>query len=160
MSCCCNDENEKVVLKFWKEREDAQIPEIAYENSSGAFDIRSCEEVVIPAHSRKTVPNGLRIMIPRGYYAVFHEKSGLYFKKNLKVFNGLIDFGYTGELSVMVENHSNEDITIEKGQKYVQVQFFKIPEFQIEEATLEEFETYKNDENNLRKDGGFGSSGK
>ena len=90
---------ENVVLKFWKEREDAVIPEIAYGNSSGAFDIRSCEEVVIPAHSRKTVPNGLRIMIPRGYYAVFHEKSGLYFKQNIKVFNGLVDFGYTGEQS-------------------------------------------------------------
>lgn len=151
---------ENVVLKFWKEREDAVIPEIAYGNSSGAFDIRSCEEVIIPAHSRKTVPNGLRIMIPRGYYAVFHEKSGLYFKKKLNVFNGLVDFGYTGELSVMMENHSDEDIVIEKGQKYVQMQLFKIPEYEISEATNEEFESYKNDENNLRKDGGFGSSGK
>lgn len=149
-----------VVLKFWKEREDAVIPEIAYGNSSGAFDIRSCEEVVIPAHSRKTVPNGLRIMIPRGYYAVFHEKSGLYFKQNIKVFNGLVDFGYTGELSCMVENCSDKDIVIEKGQKYVQMQLFKIPEYKISEATEEEFELYKNDENNLRKDGGFGSSGK
>lgn len=150
---------ENVALKFWKERDDAVIPEIAYGNS-GAFDFRSCEDVTIPAHSRRTVPNGLRIMIPEGYYAVFHEKSGLYFKKNLKVFNGLVDFGYTGELSVMVENHSDEDIVIEKGQKYVQMQLFKIPEYEISEATTEEFESYKNDENNLRKDGGFGSSGK
>ena len=35
----------------------------------------------------------------------------------------------------------------------------KITENKVEEASFEEFEAYKNNPNNTRKDGGFGSSG-
>ena len=59
----------------------------------------------------------------------------------------------------MMVNNSDEDVTIEKGQKYCQMEVFKIPEYEVEEASLEEFEAYKNNPNNTRKDGGFGSSG-
>ena len=148
-----------VKIKFYRENPEAKLPEIAYNKSSGAFDIRATKTVVIPAHGRAEVPNGLRIMIPHGYYTKFAAKSGLYFKQNVQPYEGLIDFGYTGELACMLVNNSDTDIIIEKGQKYCQMEVFKIPEYEIEEATKEEFEEYKNDLSNPRKDGGFGSSG-
>lgn len=148
-----------VKIKFYRENPEAKLPEIAYNKSSGAFDIRATKTVVIPAHGRAEVPNGLRIMIPYGYYTKFAAKSGLYFNQNVQPYEGLIDFGYTGELACMLVNNSDTDITIEKGQKYCQMEVFKIPEYEIEEATKEEFEEYKNDLSNPRKDGGFGSSG-
>lgn len=149
-----------VKIKFYREDPNAQIPEIAYNRSSGAFDIRATKTVTVPAHGRAEVPNGLRIMIPYGYYTKFAAKSGLYFKQNAQPYEGLIDFGYTGELACMLVNNSDVDIVIEAGQKYCQMEVFKIPEYEIEEATKEEFEAYKNNPDNLRKDGGFGSSGK
>ena len=150
---------ETVKIRFYREDPEAQIPEIPYNGSSGAFDIRATRTVTIPAHGRAEVPNGLRIMIPHGYYTKFAAKSGMYFKKNVQPYEGLIDFGYTGELACMMINNSDEDVIIEKGQKYCQMEVFKIPEYEVEEASFEEFEAYKNNPNNTRKDGGFGSSG-
>ena len=150
---------ETVKIRFYREDPEAQIPEIAYNGSSGAFDIRATRTVMSPAHGRAEVPNGLRIMIPHGYYTKFAAKSGMYFKKNVQPYEGLIDFGYTGELACMMVNNSDEDVIIEKGQKYCQMEVFKIPEYEVEEASFEEFEAYKNNPNNTRKDGGFGSSG-
>ena len=43
---------ETVKIRFYREDPEAQIPEIAYNGSSGAFDIRATRTVIIPAHGR------------------------------------------------------------------------------------------------------------
>lgn len=156
MTCCC--ENKLIKIKYFKEDERAQIPTIAYSGTSGGHDLICIEDTIIPARGYAMVPNGLRVIIPEGYYLKFTDRSGNGIKKNLRCHPGLIDAGYSGPLMVKMFNMSDEDQVIEKGKGICQVEVHKIPEFQIEEATQEEWNQYCNE--SIRGNNGFGSTDK
>lgn len=156
MTCCC--ENEKVVLKFWKEREDAQIPKVAYGNSSACWDLIAVEDTVIPARGSAVVENGLRVMIPEGWYLKISDRSGNGFKKGLHCHHGILDSFYSGPIGVKLYNMTDQDQIIEKGNGICQVETFKKPDIEICEATQEEWDEYSH--NTIRGENGFGSSDK
>lgn len=145
-------------IKIYLEDAKAVMPEIAYKGTSACFDLICIEDTKIPARGSALVPNGVRAIIPNGYYLEFATRSGMGIKQNLAVHPGIIDAGYSGPLAVKVFNFSNEDQIIKAGKGCVQVKVHKIPEFELKQASKEEFEQYQN--NSERGDKGFGSSDK
>lgn len=147
-----------ILIKYYKDDEKAQIPTVAYDNTSACHDLICIEDTIIPARGSSMVPNGLRVIVPNGYYIKFADRSGNGIKKGLQVHQGVIDAGYSGPLQVKVFNMTDEDQIIEAGKGICQVEVHKIPNYQIFEATQEEWDNYCN--NSIRGENGFGSSDK
>ena len=102
---------------------------------------------------RAIVKTGLFIELPIGFEAQVRPRSGLAAKKGITVLNspGTIDADYRGEIGVILVNLSNEDFTIENGERIAQLVIAK-----HERAVWEEVETL---EETSRGSGGFGSTG-
>ena len=99
------------------------------------------------------VPTGLYLEIPAGYEVQVRPRSGLAAKKGVTVLNspGTIDADYRGEVRVILVNLSNEDFTIEKGERIAQLVL-------AQHARIDWEETDELSESG-RGAGGFGSTG-
>jgi dUTP pyrophosphatase len=99
------------------------------------------------------IPTGLFIELPLGYEAQVRPRSGLAAKRGLTCLNspGTIDADYRGELKVILVNLSNEEQTIEVGERVAQMIIAK-----HERVTLHEVEVLTD---TVRGAGGFGSTG-
>ena len=148
----------KLKISIFKRSPDAVIPTVAYNGTSACFDITATETIMIPAKGSAMVENGLFIEIPHGYYMQLQCRSGLAIKHDLQVHQGVLDTGYTGPLGVKIFNHGNNDITINKGDRYVQAGFHEVIPIEFEEINQEQFEQLQNE--SVRGDKGWGSSGK
>jgi len=128
----------------------------AYETKASAgLDIRANVEkpIVLKPLERVLVKTGLFFEIPEGYEAQVRPRSGLALKKGITVLNapGTIDADYRGEVGVILINLSNEDFSIEDGERIAQVVFAK-----VEQAEWQQVKVLTDTE---RGEGGFGSTG-
>jgi len=108
-------------LNVKKLHEDAVIPSYNYQGDSG-FDLYSVEEVIIPALGRALVPTGISVSFNEGMELQIRPKSGLAINQGLTVLNspGTVDFGYSGEIKVIIFNTNQTTVTIKKGMKIAQ----------------------------------------
>ena len=131
-----------------------QLPGYSTDHSAG-MDLRANldEPVTLKTLERKLIPTGLFIELPVGYEAQVRPRSGLALKKGLSVLNtpGTIDADYRGEIGVILINLSNEEVTIEPGERICQMVIAK-----HEQAELIQVEVLNETE---RGAGGFGSTG-
>jgi len=123
--------------------------------ASAGMDLRAniTEPITLKSLERTIVKTGLFIELPIGYEAQVRPRSGLAAKKGVTVLNapGTIDADYRGEIGVILVNLSNEDFTIENGERVAQLIIAKHERAewtQVQELT----ET-------ARGEGGFGSTG-
>ena len=128
----------------------------SYQTSQSAgMDLRANnpEPIVLKPLMRAIVPTGLFIELPEGYEAQIRPRSGLAAKKGIGLVNspGTIDADYRGEIGVIVVNLSNEDFTIENGERIAQMVIAK-----HEVASWQEVESLNVSD---RGSGGFGSTG-
>jgi dUTP pyrophosphatase len=72
--------------------------------------------MIIPSHGVSKVPTGVGVLLPDGYDIVVHCKSGLS-TKGIWAANAPVDAGYTGEIHAILYNTTDEDFTINKGDK-------------------------------------------
>lgn len=130
------------------------MPTYATSQSAG-MDLRANleEPVVLHPMERRLIPTGLHIALPEGYEAQVRPRSGLALKYGLTVLNapGTIDADYRGEIGVVLINLSQEDFTINDGERIAQlvVARYEQVEFSLVE-TLDETE---------RGEGGYGHTG-
>ncbi len=128
----------------------------AYETSSSAgMDVRANIDspVVLKPMSRVLIPTGLFLEIPQGYECQVRPRSGLALKKGVSVLNtpGTIDADYRGEVGVILFNMSDEECTVENGERIAQLVFAPVLQVEWDESeTLTETD---------RGAGGFGSTG-
>lgn len=105
-------------------RGSQQLPVYATPESAG-MDLRAniTEPIVLHPLERRIIPTGLYIALPPGYEAQVRPRSGLAFKHGITVLNspGTIDSDYRGELGVLLVNLSNEDFTVEAGERIAQM---------------------------------------
>jgi len=103
--------------------------------------------------ARHAVATGLSAEIPKGFELQVRPKSGLALKSGLTVLNtpGTIDFGYRGEIKVILINLSSEPYQIEKGQKIAQLV--------VAPVANAEFQEVDELSDTARGEGGFGSTG-
>lgn len=120
------------------------MPTYATSQSAG-MDLRANleEPVVLHPMERRLIPTGLHIALPEGYEAQVRPRSGLALKHGLTVLNapGTIDADYRGEIGVVLINLSQEDFTINDGERIAQlvVARYEQVEFSLVE-TLDETE--------------------
>lgn len=100
------------------------LPEYATELSAG-MDLRANLEspVTLKPLERTLIPTGLYIALQPGTEAQIRPRSGLAYKKGITVLNspGTIDADYRGEIRVLLVNLSNDDFTIEDGERIAQM---------------------------------------
>lgn len=133
--------------------EDGFLPHYAKPGDAGA-DLRSTEDLLLPAGTRAVVKTGVRIAMPAGFVGLVHPRSGLAVQNGITVLNapGTIDAGYRGEIMVPLLNTSHEDFQISRGDRIAQLVFQ-----QVEIAT---FIAVTELPESARGETGFGSSGR
>ena len=134
---------------------DAILPTYAYPTDSG-FDLCSVEKIVMSPNSRVAVPTGLKFQFDENHELQIRPKSGLALNMGLTVLNtpGTVDYGYTGEIKVIVFNTNNQHVIIEKGMKVAQAVL--CPVINGKYIIFEEVDSLENKD---RGDNGFGSTG-
>ena len=129
-------------------------PFYATERSAG-MDIKANIETPIALQplQRAMVPTGLYIALPEGTEAQIRPRSGLAAKHGITVLNtpGTIDADYRGEIKVILVNLSNEEFTINPGERIAQMVVARYEKVEWDSVeVLDETE---------RGVGGFGSTG-
>jgi dUTP pyrophosphatase len=129
-------------------------PFYATERSAG-MDIKANIETPIALQplQRAMVPTGLYIALPEGTEAQIRPRSGLAAKHGITVLNtpGTIDADYRGEIKVILVNLSNEEFTINPGERIAQMVVARYEKVEWDSVeVLDETE---------RGAGGFGSTG-
>ena len=123
--------------------------------ASAGMDLRAnlVAAVTLKPLERTIIKTGLFIELPIGIEAQVRPRSGLAAKKGITVLNapGTVDADYRGEIGVILVNLSNEDFTIENGERVAQLVIAK-----HERAAWQQVEVLGETE---RGAGGFGSTG-
>lgn len=123
--------------------------------SSAGMDLRANinESITLGPLERTVIKTGLYIALPQGYEAQIRPRSGLAAKHGLSVLNspGTIDADYRGEIGVILVNLSNNDFTINDGDRVAQMIIASYAHTKWDEVSVLD-ET-------KRGEGGFGSTG-
>lgn len=131
------------------------LPEYATVSAAG-MDLRANLEspVVLKPLDRTLVPTGIYIQLPEGYEAQIRPRSGLAIKHGIGIVNapGTIDADYRGEIRVILVNLSNEDFTIQDGERICQMV--------VAEHARVEWQPVDSLDETERGAGGFGHTGK
>lgn len=100
------------------------LPSYATPQSAG-MDLRADieESFVLKPLERRLIPTGLYMALPEGFEAQVRPRSGLALKHGLTVLNspGTIDADYRGEIGVVLVNLSNDDFTVNPGERIAQL---------------------------------------
>jgi len=139
--------NVKVVLI----NELAKIPTKTNFTDAG-FDLYSTINTVISPKQRKTVSTGISLEMPEHFAGLIWPRSGLSVKHGIDVLAGVVDSGYRGEIMVCLYNTSDENVTINAGDRIAQIIFQEVPRVIME--------VHDSLGSSQRGDNGFGSSGK
>lgn len=167
-------------LKIKKLTNDAILPYKHYKYDAG-FDMFANERVIIKPGEHKKVKTGIAVDIPEGHVGLLTARSGINHKSSLRCLLGIVDAGYQGDVSVLIDNRSNRldsepdllyptinlkdysynyqsktgfenTYEIKKGDKIAQLVIMPISIFdEVTEVT--EFDSHSE-----RGDGGFGST--
>ncbi|QLB39581.1 MULTISPECIES: dUTP diphosphatase [Mannheimia] len=148
----------QIDLKILDSRIGSEFPLPAYatEGSAG-LDLRALinEPLTVKAGETVLIPTGISIYIADpNLAAVILPRSGLGHKNGIVLGNlvGLIDSDYQGPLMVSLWNRSQEDFTVNIGDRIAQLVF--LPVIQANFNIVQDFKQTE------RGEGGFGHSGK
>ena len=146
----CTRMRETNHLGIQKLRGDAKTPRRMTQGAAG-YDLSSCECQTVSPWGKALIRIGIALRLPSGTYGRIAPRSGLALKHSIAVGAGVIDPDYSGEVGVILFNHSNQEFRVEKGDRVAQLVLEEIrtPEV-VEILDMEETE---------RGGGGFGSTG-
>lgn len=136
-----------------KLEEGAQVPTYAHDTDAAA-DLYALEDTNLNAHTYgNKIRTGVSIQLPEGWLAMILPRSSIGAKTPFRLSNsvGLIDSGYRGELGVLYDNTSNDDMYIKKGERIAQL--LVMPSYRFQTQVVETLEDTD------RGTGGFGSTG-
>ena len=144
----------KVKVKI-KNTSTNPLPLYATEGSAGMDIMADLKEpLVIKPMERKLIATGLFIELPEGYEAQVRPRSGLAARHGITCLNspGTIDSDYRGEVKVILINLSDEEHTIQHGDRVAQMVVHRVEN--VKWKTAREITSTK------RNEGGFGHTGK
>tara|TARA_R110001592_G_scaffold241412_2_gene501823 strand:- start:284 stop:886 length:603 start_codon:yes stop_codon:yes gene_type:complete len=147
----------KVTTKFINNSNN-EDPTYAKEGDSG-FDLRAFieEPLTLKPLERKLIPTGLKFELSPNTELQVRPRSGMALKHGISVLNtpGTVDEGYRGDVGIITVNLSNEDYTIQPGERIAQAVIMNVVGHRL--SNLEKVENLTETE---RGDTGYGSSGK
>ncbi|MGL5878192.1 MAG: dUTP diphosphatase [Xenococcaceae cyanobacterium] len=140
----------KTLIK--KAETNALLPKVATANSAGA-DLFSAVDCLIQANEIKLIPTGICLKLPDNSVGFICPRSGLALKHRVTVLNspGVVDSDYTGEIKVLLINHSVFTYPIIKGDRIAQLVI--LPIIQFEAQLVDDLIATERGQN------GFGSTG-
>ncbi len=148
---------DKTTTKFVNKSNNPD-PEYAKEGDSG-FDLRAFIEqpITLKPLERKLIPTGLSFELPPNTELQVRPRSGMALKHGISCLNtpGTVDEGYRGDVGVIAVNLSNDEYTIQPGERIAQGVIMNVIGQRI--SNLSKVESLSETE---RGDGGFGSTGK
>lgn len=100
-------ESEVMEIGFKRLSENAVLPTKAHASDSG-FDLYAAEDVIIAPGEMVVVPTNIAVRLSEGYEATVRPRSGITSRTKLRVQLGTIDFGYNGDIGVIVDNISQQ----------------------------------------------------
>ena len=142
-------------IKIKKLRDNAILPQYQTKHSAG-MDLHAAidEPIILKPGDRAIIPTGISIALPEGYESHIRSRSGLAAKHGIGLVNGMgtIDADYRGEYGAILINHSQEDFTVNPGDRVAQLVINKYEKVDWDLVTeLDKTE---------RGAGGYGSTGK
>ena len=136
------------MIPFKRYQADARTPLKAYPDSAGN------ETKLLPGRGRVCVSVDLKLAIPKGFLGQITGRSDVALFKGISAFNCIIDAGYRDRIYALLFNFSDDDYTIEKGNRIAQIiiqRCYNNIKF-VEYGESEQFPE------SVRGDKGFGSS--
>jgi dUTP pyrophosphatase len=128
------------------------IPPTRATNQAAGYDLYSARCIVIPPHSRHRVPTDIAITPPSSTYAQILPRSGMAAKHLIDTVAGTIDPDFTGNIEVVLHNHSANPFTVNIGDRIAQMVFYYIASPTV--TTVHSLDA------TTRGANGFGSTGK
>ena len=128
------------------------LPEYKTKGSAGC-DLHAVLEYpkkLLPL-DRVTIPTGIYLALPTGYEAQVRPRSGLAAKFGVTAILGTIDADYRGEIKTILVNLSNEDYTVQPGERIAQLVIIPFVKALFSEC--------ENLSDTVRGSDGFGSTG-
>src|SRR5215831_9367941 len=98
----------------------AKLPERGSNWSAGA-DLFCLEAFTLQPRERKSVPTGLSIEIPPGWYGRVAPRSGLAARHGVDTLAGVVDPDYRGELLVLIINTGEAPVSFDAGARIAQL---------------------------------------
>lgn len=117
-------------------------------SGSAGHDVTSPVEVTIEPGKSVIIDTGICFTIDEGFYVDIRSRSGLAFKHDIHVFNGVLDSDFKTSMGIKVYNRGTEPYTIMKGERFAQLLLLKY--YKFTNAIINSNSTH----------GGFGSTGK
>lgn len=128
-----------------------------------AKNVQSGMSIFIKPHSSILIPAGIKVIIPRNSVLTAFNKSGVATKKKLIVGACVIDADYRGEVHIHLINTSDDNVSVEFGDKIIQFVltpvFYDTPKEVSSELYMYIDNSTAEDTENTRGTGGFGSTG-
>jgi len=121
--------------------------------SAAGWDLYASESCVIPAFGKGLIKTDLAVAVPYGYYGRVAPRSGMAWKKHTDIGAGVIDSDYRGSVGIVMFNHGETELVIEKKDRVAQLIIERISMAEFKEVSFSELETTE------RGDGGYGSTG-
>jgi dUTP pyrophosphatase len=145
----------EVNIKFLENNKEKKVPFYASSGAAG-MDLTACleESVTLKPLERALIPTGIAISLPSEKYGAFlFARSGLASKHGITLANcvGVVDSDYTGEIKVALVNLSNNEYTIENGERIAQMVIMEVSQANF--TVVDELQKTE------RGSGGFGSTG-
>lgn len=131
------------------------VKTVAQPNVPMITDTYACmdKDITINPGCTEFIHTGIALEIPTGLVGLIYARSGMACKRGLAPANkvGVIDSDYRGEIMVALYNHSDEAVTVSKGERIAQLVLAPFITADFTEAdSLED---------SVRGEGGFGSTG-
>lgn len=114
------------------------------------------KKYIIHPGKRILIPSGIKAKMPKGYCGIFFNKSGVASRAGVIVGSCVVDSDYQGEIHLSIMNVSDEPLNLLPGTKLTQMLIIPESICDVEEVNSLE-DLY--DEETVRGEGGFGSTG-
>lgn len=152
--------NKEVTIGVYLSKDATDLPKLTYADDTG-YDLCAIEDVTVPIGCVCLVKTGIHLAMPKGIFAQVNTRSS-YGKQGVILHHGVIDSGYTGEISIWVMNLAKPidhrglqlvaPFVIKKGDKIGQLLFHQAERVNIKQIS----ELPKTERGNK----GHGSSGR
>lgn len=128
-------------------------PTRAHATDAGA-DLYAAETIVIPSGEQVAIKTGTAVRLPEGAVGIIAGRSGLARDHRVRLSNGVgvIDSGYTGELTVLLTNDGRKPYIVQAEDRIAQLL--------VMPALFPQFWQVDNLGNTDRGANGFGSTGR
>ena len=131
ISCSPEKTNQESFLLVESEQEGSLI---SFKEEDAGYDFVFSRNITLKPFERKLIDSGVKIDIPEFHCGILYLRSCAFEK--LRIYHGVIDPGYKGEIKFFLENITDQEVTLQKGGRYVQIVIHPFIKLKIKEGKV------------------------